>query len=105
MLDKFLMGETPDRGITIVGCNIPCRLSSRTEVRGRFHPPHLQQGGEDKCDWHTLLLQEDICEVVFFPGLTIHTPKAIVDVPLCHENIVVVIGLGKGMNYATRGMT
>jgi hypothetical protein len=35
-----------------------------------------------------------------------HNPyaKAILDVPLCHENFVVVIGLSKGMHDATKGI-
>jgi hypothetical protein len=41
MLGKFVMGETPDGGITIVGRDVPCRLRCRTEIRGRFNPPHL----------------------------------------------------------------
>ncbi len=31
------------------------------------------------------------------PRLTIYTPKTILDVPLCHEDFVIVIGFGKGM--------
>ncbi len=56
------------------------------------------------CDWHTLLMREDVCEVVFFPGFTIHTPKAILDVPLYHEDFVVLISFGKGMNDSTKGV-
>ena len=41
MLGKFVMGETPNRGITLVGSDVPCHLSSHTEIRGRFNPTHL----------------------------------------------------------------
>ena len=32
-------------------------------------------------------------------------PKAILDVPLRHENFVVDIGFGKGMNYSAESLT
>ena len=38
------------------------------------------------------------------PLFTVHTPKAIFDVPLCHENLGVFIGFGKGMNDSTEGL-
>jgi hypothetical protein len=31
-------------------------------------------------------------------------PKAIFDVPLCHENLGIFIGFGKGMNDSTEGL-
>jgi len=48
---------------------------------------------------------KDVCKVVFFPFFTVYLPKAIFDVPLCHENLGVVIGFGKGMNDSTQGLT
>ena len=41
---------------------------------------------------------------LFFPIFAVHTPKAIFDVPLCHENLGVFIGFGKGMNDSTEGL-
>ena len=38
------------------------------------------------------------------PRYMLGTPKTILDVPLRHENLVVVIGFGKGMNDSTKGM-
>ena len=41
---------------------------------------------------------------LFFPIFAVHTPKAIFDVPLCHENLCVFLGFGKGVNDSTEGL-
>ena len=42
MRGKFVMSETTDGGIAIVGRDVPCRFCCSTEIRGRFNPPHLE---------------------------------------------------------------
>ncbi len=37
MLGKFVMGETPNGGITIVGRDVPCRLRRHTK-KGEIQP-------------------------------------------------------------------
>ncbi len=67
-------------------------------------PTPFVRSWDYKRGWFAFLLREVVSKVEFLAGLTVHPSEAILDVPLCHKDFVVAIGLGKGMNYATKGM-
>jgi hypothetical protein len=69
-----------------------------------FSQLHLQGRQEDKGDWLSFVLGENVCKIVLFANLTIHPPEAILYIPLCHKYLGVVLGLGKGMDDPAEGI-
>ena len=104
MLNEFVMGKTPHRGIAIVGCDVPHGFCCRTDIRRGFHSPHLQGSWDGKSAWLSVLLRGNVCKVVFFASLSILPPETILDLPFHHKDLTVIIGLGRGMNDVGKGV-
>ena len=47
---------------------------------------------------------EDACKIVVLSYLAVHSPKPILDVPLCHEYLGIFLGFGKGMDDPAQGV-
>ena len=60
-----------------------------------FDPPHLEGCWYDEfdgCRW--IKVWEDVTKIPLFSFLAIKSPEPIFDVPFCHKDFVVLVGLG-----------
>jgi len=87
-----------------VSRDVSRRFSRGAKVWWGFHPAHLQRCGHDQSDRFSVLLGEDICEIVLFAFCAVHPPEAVLDIPFCHKYLVVLLGLGKCMDNTAKSM-
>jgi hypothetical protein len=91
-------------GVSISRRDVSRHFNCGAKVWWGFHPAHLQRCGHDQGDPFSILLGEDICEIVLFAFRAVHPPEAVLDIPFCHKYLVVLLGLGKCMDNTAKSM-